>query len=143
MKIIGEIKDGDNVIVIDKRNKVQPKIVKSISKWSINFDDDTSLSNYTRSDYGNIVIHADNPLLNELIKEHKAYQVVKFISWNTSKKLKDPAILEAISNLINLIDEDEMTDELSKLKTLGCAKSENEYIYDKLSKIERENNGAS
>lgn len=141
MKIIGEIKDGDNVIVITKRNEIQPKTVKSVSKWGVNFDDGTTLSEYSRSDHGYIVIHAENPLLDELTKEHKAYQVVKFISWNTSKKLKNPAILDAISNLINLIDKDEIADELSKLKTLGCAKTESEYVYEKLSKIGREKNG--
>jgi hypothetical protein len=138
MKIIGDIQEGDSVIVINKKKERQPKVVTSMSKWNIEFDDKTSLSQYTRTDSGNLVIHADNPLLDELEKEHIAYKVVKYVSWNTSKKLKDPALLEAISNLMDLIDEDVMNADLSKLVTLGCAKNQDEYVYEKLSKLERE-----
>jgi hypothetical protein len=138
MKIIGDIQEGDSVLVINKKKERQPKVVTSMSKWNIEFDDKTSLSQYTRTDSGNLVIHADNPLLDELEKEHIAYKVVKYVSWNTSKKLKDPALLEAISNLMDLIDEDVMNADLSKLVTLGCAKNQDEYVYEKLSKLERE-----
>ncbi len=138
MKIIGDIQEGDSVLVINKKKERQPKVVTSISKWNVEFDDETSLSQYTRTDSGNLVIHADNPLLDELEKEHTAYKVVKYVSWNTSKKLKNPALLEAISNLMDLIDEDDMNDSLSKLVTLGCAKNQDEYVYEKLSKLERE-----
>lgn len=139
MKILGELKSGDRVLIFSSPNK-EPRetTVKSVGDWNISFEDNSSLSRYSREDSQTLVVKSDDSIVEELKKEHQAYQVITYLGWRTSRKLENTAIRDAVINLMELIDAEDMNDDLDKLNTLSSAKKEPEYLYRALEKLHKE-----
>lgn len=139
MKIIGNIEVGDSVLIFTRPNE-EPRqtTVKSIGDWSVSFEDETNLSRYHREDSNTLVIKTDDPRVTELKKDHQAYQVITYLGWRTSRKLENTEIRDAVINLMDLINAEDMNDDLDKLHTLSSAKKEPEYIYRALEKLHKE-----